>query len=255
MFSDVKKGERILFDDGRIGAIIEEVHENYLEVVVQQARASGEKLYADKGINLPDTNLSLGALTEKDLRDLVFVAQHADMVGYSFVRRSADVRQVHEALAQLGRPELGLVLKIENRQAFENLPVVLLEAMRSRSVGVMIARGDLAVELGYERLAEVQEEIVWLCEAAHTPAIWATQVLEGLAKEGTPTRAEITDAAMGVRAECVMLNKGPFIVQTVRTLGNILARMAGHQVKKRPQMRRLHLAGERLAPGPRTQPS
>jgi len=79
----------------------------------------------------------------------------------------------------------------------------------------MIARGDLLVEIGYERLAEVQEEILWLCEAAHVPVIWATQVLEGLAQKGLPSRAEITDAAMGVRAECVMLNKGPHIIEAV----------------------------------------
>ena len=85
--------------------------------------------------------------------------------------------------------------------------------MRGERVGVMIARGDLAVECGYERLAEVQEEMLWFCEAAHIPVIWATQVLESLAKKGMPSRAEITDAAMGERAECVMLNKGPHIAR------------------------------------------
>ena len=89
----------------------------------------------------------------------------------------------------------------------------------------MIARGDLAIECGYERLAEVQEEILWICEAAHMPAIWATQVLETLAKSGLPSRAEVTDAAMGVRAECVMLNKGPYIVEALEMLDDILRRM------------------------------
>lgn len=79
----------------------------------------------------------------------------------------------------------------------------------------MIARGDLAVECGYERMAEVQEEILWICEAAHLPVIWATQVLESLAKKSQPSRAEITDAAMGERPECVMLNKGPHIAAAV----------------------------------------
>ena len=103
----------------------------------------------------------------------------------------------------------------------------------------MIARGDLAVEVGAERLAEVQEEVLWLCEAAHVPAIWATQVLESLAKKGFPSRAEITDAAMGARAECVMLNKGPRIVDAITTLDVILQRMAAHQDKKTPLLRRL----------------
>ena len=89
-----------------------------------------------------------------------------------------------------------VVLKIETRQGFENLPDILLTAMQSPCCGVMIARGDLAVECGFERLAEVQEEILWIREAAHVPVIWATQVLETLAKDGMPSRAEITDAAM-----------------------------------------------------------
>ena len=106
----------------------------------------------------------------------------------------------------------------------------------------MIARGDLAVECGCERLAEVQEEILWICEAAHVPVIWATQVLETLAKHGLPSRAEITDAAMGDRAECVMLNKGPHIVEAVRVLDDILSRMEAHQSKKRAMLRSLRLA-------------
>jgi pyruvate kinase len=106
----------------------------------------------------------------------------------------------------------------------------------------MIARGDLAVESGFERLAEVQEEILWLCEAAHVPVIWATQVLETLAKRGAPTRAEITDAAMAHRAECVMLNKGPYIIHAVRMLDDILKRMQSHQFKKQSMLRQLGLA-------------
>jgi len=104
----------------------------------------------------------------------------------------------------------------------------------------MIARGDLAVECGYERLAELQEEIMWLAEASHLPLIWATQVLEGLTKHGKPSRAEITDAAMGERAECVMLNKGPHILEAIQVLDDILRRMQGHQNKKSALLRRLH---------------
>ncbi len=83
------------------------------------------------------------------------------------------------------------MLKIETVPAFENLPDLLLTALANERVGVMIARGDLAVEAGYERLAEVQEEILWLCEAAHVPVIWATEVLDSLAKTGRPSRAEV----------------------------------------------------------------
>ena len=106
----------------------------------------------------------------------------------------------------------------------------------------MIARGDLAAECGYQRLADVQKEILWMCEAAHVPVIWATQVLESLAKEGVASRSEITDAAAGVRAECVMLNNGPYIVKTVRALDDILRRMEGHHQKGRSTLRKLRLA-------------
>jgi pyruvate kinase len=113
---------------------------------------------------------------------------------------------------------------------------------------IKLARGDLAVECGYERMAEVQEEILWACEAAHTPVVWATQVLETLARTGLPSRAEITDAAMGDRAECVMLNKGPHIGQAVRVLDDILRRMQDHQAKKRAMLRELRLAREFVSP-------
>jgi pyruvate kinase len=92
-----------------------------------------------------------------------------------------------------------------------------------RTAYVMIARGDLGVECGYQRLAEVQEEILWISEAAHLPVICATQVLESLAKTGIPSRSEITSAAMGERAECVMLNKGPYIVTAVQILDDMYA--------------------------------
>ena len=135
---------------------------------------------------------------------------------------------------------LGIVLKIETRRGFENLPELLYAALAGKAAGIMIARGDLAVECGYERLAEVQEEILWATEAAHLPVIWATQVLETLAQTGLPSRAEITDAAMGERAECVMLNKGPHILDAMHTLDDILRRMQSHQSKKRSLLRALN---------------
>jgi pyruvate kinase len=149
---------------------------------------------------------------------------------------------LQQQLRRLGGGHLGIILKIETRHAFEQLPQLLLAGMRSARLGVMIARGDLAVECGYERLAEIQEEILWICEAAHVPVIWATQVLENLAKAGIPSRAEVTDAAMSERAECVMLNKGPHIVEAVQALDSILSRMQAHQSKKRALLRPLSLA-------------
>ncbi|MCO6453679.1 MAG: hypothetical protein J5I93_00045 [Pirellulaceae bacterium] len=244
IFADVRPGERMLFDDGKIAAEIEQVHADHLVVRIKRARQQGAWLAADKGINLPDSKLRLAALTDKDAQDLEFIARHADLVAYSFVRRAEDVQHLQAELARLGNAGQGIVLKIENRQACERLPGILLAAMRSPVAGVMIARGDLMIECGWQRMAELQEEILWMCEAAHMPVIWATQVLEGLAKRGLPSRAEVTDAAMGVRAECVMLNKGPHIVDAVRVLDDILKRMQDHQVKKRPLLRRLRLADD-----------
>jgi pyruvate kinase len=211
-------------------------------VRITHAPLKGAKLRADKGINLPDTDLRLSAMTAKDIEDLTFVAKHADVVELSFANTARDVELLQEHLKRLGGRQPAIVLKIETRRGFENLPETLLTAMRWPCCGVMIARGDLAVECGFERLAEVQEEILWICEAAHIPVVWATQVLETLAKTGMPSRAEITDAAMGHRAECVMLNKGPHIVSAVRVLDDILRRMQAHQTKKRAMLRELRLA-------------
>jgi pyruvate kinase len=242
-FDSVRPGEPIWLDDGKIGGVIRGVAPEAVSVEITQARASGEKLGAEKGINVPESVLQLSSLTKEDLEALEFVVKNADIVGYSFVRTEADVLELQSRLADLGAGEkLGIILKIETREGFDQLPRLLLAAMRSREVGVMIARGDLAVECGYQRLAEVQEEILWICEAAHVPVIWATQVLESLAKNGIPSRSEITDAAMGERAECVMLNKGPYIVTAVRILDDILGRMQAHQEKKRSMLRKLHLA-------------
>ncbi len=235
----VRKGDRIWFDDGRIGGVVRRVGARRVAVEITEARDVGERLAADKGINLPDTPLDLPALTAKDLEDLAVLAKHADMVGMSFAQSAGDVRALRQRLLELDAAHVGLILKIETQRGFEHLPEMLLAAMAGPAAGVMIARGDLAVECGYERMAEVQEEILWACEAAHMPVVWATQVLETLAKTGLPSRAEITDAAMGGRAECVMLNKGPHIVDAMRTLHDILRRMQSHQSKKRPLLRAL----------------
>jgi pyruvate kinase len=232
VFADVKPGERIFLDDGKIGGIIESVSAEGLRVKITAAKPQGSKLRADKGINLPDSELSMSGLTEKDVGDLAFVAKHADIVALSFVRDPSDIVALHRHLARLGSSNLGVVLKIETRQAVRRLPLLLLSAMAAHPIGVMIARGDLAVELGFDNLADAQDEILLTCEAAHVPVIWATQVLENLAKYGMPSRAEISDAAMGVRADCVMLNKGEYIGRAVTMLGAILKRMESRTLDK-----------------------
>ena len=242
IFADLRPQEPVWFDDGKIGGIIESVSSERVTVRIKIAKPGGDRLGEDKGINFPNSAIRLPAMTEKDIADLAFVVKNADIVGLSFVRRPEDVAALQAELARLNASEMGIMLKIETRTAFEHLPAILLQAMRGRHVGVMIARGDLAVECGWERLAEAQEEILWVCEAAHIPVIWATQVLESLAKTGAPSRAEITDAAMGERAECVMLNKGPHLAQAVQVLDDILCRMEAHQSKKSARLRRLHLS-------------
>jgi pyruvate kinase len=190
---------------------------------------------------LPDTDLQLDALTPKDLEDLAFVARHADVVNVVFVPHPEDVEQLRRELDRLSAGEIGIVLKIENVAAFETLPELLLTVMRRHHVGVMIARGDLAVEVGFDRLSEVQEEILWACEVAHIPVIWATQVLDTLARTVSPSRAEVTAAAMSERAECVMLNKGPDIGEALGSVPSIRSsRTQDHQDKKRSLLRRLH---------------
>jgi pyruvate kinase len=247
VFATAQAGEPIFFDDGKIEGVIREVDANHMRVEILHAETGGANLGSAKGINLPKTNLAIPAITEKDLQDMEFVVEHADLVGLSFVRCAEDVLQLQEELAKRGKKQLGIVIKVESRQAFDHLPLILMAALRHHPVGIMVARGDLAVEMGFDRLAEVQEEILWLSEAAHVPVIWATQVLETLAKTGMPSRAEVTDAAMSVRAECVMLNKGEHIVEAVRFLDNILHRMQAHQVKKRSMLRRLAVADSAIA--------
>jgi pyruvate kinase len=239
VFRDLRVGEEIWFDDGKLRGVAEEVSPDEIAVRIVHAGSDGARLRGERGINLPASDLHLDALTDEDVSLLPFVLDHADLIGLSFVRAADDVTALQRHLEKLGGEDLGILAKIETADAFRNLPEILLALMQWPVCGVMIARGDLAVEGGYRRLAEVQEEILWLCEAAHLPAIWATQVLEGMAKRGTPSRAEITDAAMSARAECVMLNKGPFIEETIRTLDDILRRMREHQTKKQARLRRL----------------
>src|SRR6478735_4736071 len=236
-------GHRVLFDDGKIHAVVERVKNSgdfSLRVVRTDRPIS--KLRGEKGINLPDTRITVPALSEDDRRALAFVTTRADAVSLSFVRSTEDIRALHAELARLGKTGLGVVLKIETRAGFENLPSLLLEGLKRPPLGVMIARGDLAVEVGFERLAELQDEILWLCEAAHVPAIWATQVLDTLARTGVPSRAEVTDASASVAAECVMLNKGTFIHEAVSVLSGILRRMENHRYKKRSLFRKLEVS-------------
>ncbi len=244
VIDDIEVGDRVYFDDGTIEAIVESKAVD--SVGLKILKAHKKRLKSEKGINLPDTDLNLASLTENDKELLPFISENADMVGYSFVRTADDVKDLYAELDNLGNRDIGVIYKIETRDAFANLPAILLEAMKRNKIGVMIARGDLAVEIGFERIAEVQNQILWLCEAAHVPVIWATQVLENLAKAGIATRAEVTDAALSTNAECVMLNKGPHIVAAVKSLKDILSRMQEHTSKRKSSLRALNVAKRNL---------
>lgn len=235
IFDEVRVGERILFDDGKIEGVIQKVDPEFLEVEITYTSDLTAKLMADKGINFPNSQLSIRGLTEKDRKDLPFVAANADIVNFSFVNSPVDVRDLIAAIDQLGAKEkLGLILKIETQSGFNHLLDILIEAMQMYPIGVMIARGDLAIESGWKNIGRVQEEILAFCQAAHITDIWATQVLEGLAKKGMPSRAEITDAVMAQRADGVMLNKGPHILKAIQLLDSILIDMERYREKNAP---------------------
>ncbi len=243
VLAKVQVGERVILDDGRIVAVAEAHQDGGLLCRVTETVKASARLHNGKGIAFPDSNVVLESLGSEDEHALSFALECADAVEVSFVNSAADVDRVGERIRLAGRPGFGMILKLETQTAMRNLPSILFEALKHHPVGLMIARGDLAVDVGFGRLAEMQEELLWFGEACHLPVIWATQVLESVARSGLPTRAEVTDAAMAMRAECVMLNKGPYIATANRLLADIIRKMEAHQYKKRSLFRPLSVAG------------
>lgn len=241
----------VSIDDGALHGMVLAATPCGLQVRIARGKLGGVKLRAEKGLNFPNADLGLDPLTDMDRENLDFIVGNADLIGHSFVQTAGHVAALQAELARRTGAwrKIPLVGKIETPLAVRNLPEIIVEASGKQPFAVMIARGDLAVEMGFERVAELQEEIMWVCEAAHVPVIWATQVLEDLVKEGMPSRGEMTDAAMAARAEGVMLNKGPNVAGAVDVLDRLLRRMAEHQVKKTPTLRALH-AWEHLEPVP-----
>jgi len=247
ILDDLKIGEPILIDDGKIESVVEEIVDEGVIVRVNKTdRPKGFRIKAYKGLNFPKTNLNLPVITEKDHLDLDFVVKHADIIGFSFIKNLEDMRyclsEVEKRIDDNSKMP-SIVAKIETQQGIANLSDIIAEAGGRSKFGVMIARGDLAVETGYLRLAELQQQILWLCEAADIPCIWATEVLANMCDTGIPTRSEVTDAAEGgARAECVMLNKGDYIVESVEFLRKVLEQMESNLYKKTPLLRALSLA-------------
>ncbi|OBS07988.1 pyruvate kinase [Acidihalobacter prosperus] len=236
-------GDPIWIDDGRVGAEVIERRADGRLLRITHAPVGGVLLKEGRGLNFPRSRRDRPALTDKDLADLDFVARHADMVGLSFVETPADLDRLFAELRTREAGHIGVIAKIESAHAVQALPQLLFAALGHAAFGLMIARGDLAVEIGGERLSEIQEEILWLAEAAHLPVVWATQVLETLAKQGAVSRPELSDAVLGQRAECVMLNKGPHILAALQTLDDVLRRTGQRQYKHSPRLRALSIAG------------
>lgn len=226
IFAAVKVGHRVLFDDGNIAGVIERADGESLDARITYVLNDHHPLLSKKGINLPDTVLTVPALSERDRLALETVVEIADMVALSFTRSADDITDLENELTRLNGQHLTVILKPETPQAVDDLPRIILGAMRSPPVAIMIPRGDLAVEMGYEKLSIAQERLLSYGEAAHIGVIWATQVLEKLTTLGVPARAEITDVIAGSRADCIMLPYGPHVVRTVRFLDRILPHTA-----------------------------
>lgn len=250
VLSNVDKGQLVKLDDGHIEAQVVEIRdEGLICETVKTVKENGVKVKTEKGINFPDLDIRLSVLTEKDYKDLKFAAAHADVIAFSFIKSADDIKTIEEALGKEltgEKKELPVVAKIETAEAIDNIPSIIASGSARRPFGVMVARGDLAVEIGYERLSEIQEELLWICEAAHVPVIWATQVLESLVKSGIPTRSEISDVVAGSRAECIMLNKGDYIVSGVNAVDDILKKFENHHHKKTSMLRALNIAEQQF---------
>ncbi len=231
---DAKEGDKVFIDDGKIGLKVIQKKQNGLMCQVVQVKPGGETLKEEKGINFPDSKTLVDAITDEDAKNLNSVVEFADILGISFAQSDKDIIALKDLLKAKNKEHVAIVAKIETKLAVQNLPSILEALMYHEYSGIMLARGDLAIEVEFENMSYLQEEILDLCEAAHTPVIFATQVLENQMKNNLPSRAEITDAAFAQRADCVMLNKGAFALNTIKKLEFILARM--HTIFKKNRL-------------------
>jgi len=227
----IKIDDNVYIDDGKIGLKVIKTSKGTITCKVIQAKASGTLLKEEKGINFPNTKVKTAALTQTDRDNLLRVINFADHLSISFCQNTQDVRDLQDLLTENNRSDIGIIAKIETKEAVANMPKILEQLLAWEKSGVMIARGDLAIEVGFKNMAYIQEMLLDICDAAHMPVIWATQVLESQMKNNLPSRAEISDAAMAGRAECVMLNKGPFATDTIDVLIHILEDM--HSIFKK----------------------
>lgn len=230
---DVKAGERILLDDGKL--IFEVISTNKKNEV--QARViQGGPLRSKKGVNLPNTNISLPALTEKDVRDAIFaVEQKVDWIALSFVRNSDDLLQLQNLIKKHTDDKIPIIAKIEKPEGVENIDKIV-----AYCDGLMVARGDLGVEIPAQEVPLIQKQLVLKAKKARIPVIIATQMMETMITSLTPTRAEVNDVANSVMdgADAVMLSGetsvGNYPVQVIEKMSQIIMSVENSPLIKVP---------------------
>ena len=218
---DVKSGERILLDDGKL---IFEVESTDGQSEVIASVVQGGPLKSNKGVNLPNTEVSLPALTEKDVKDAIFaIEQGVDWIALSFVRNKEDLIDLKKLIKKHGSYEIPIISKIEKPQALDNIDEII-----NHSNGLMVARGDLGVEVPAEQVPLIQKNLVLKAKAARVPVIIATQMMESMIDGLTPSRAEVNDVANSVMdgADAVMLSGetsvGKYPVEVIQTMRKIV---------------------------------
>lgn len=220
-FTNIKIGDPIYIDDGKIYGTVEHVDKDFIIAkVIHPTKPKRIKEY--KGINLPETKVNLSPFTNKDIHDLAFVCENSDFLGASFIQTADDLSYLRSIIPKYKIDHLTIVAKIETVDAVNNLADILLEGLHFPKFAVMVARGDLAIEVGFEKLTIIQKEMLNMCQAAHVPIILATQVLDSLAKKGIPSRSELADLMLSSSFDCVMLNKGPYADEAVHFIKETL---------------------------------
>ena len=224
LIDDIDKGSRILLDDGLIGLEVTEVDKANGEIHTKILNTG--VLKNKKGVNVPGVSVKLPGITEKDQKDIIFgVEQGVDFIAASFVRRASDVLEIRELLQQQGSPDIHIIPKIENEEGVERIDEIL-----EVSDGLMVARGDLGVEIPAEEVPLVQKELIKKCNAVGKPVITATQMLDSMQRNPRPTRAEASDVANAIfdGTDAIMLSgetaAGTYPAEAVQTMNNIAAR-------------------------------